>query len=385
MHIGLLWDSVSNNVGDQAIGVLLKRLLAQHDIPHRVIDPFEPDTRDTSMLVVGGGELIRAPGHHFYDAFRVPGPHILNTVGVLDGSQTAYLDEYRMVTVRSEPDAARLGRGEVSPCLTLLYDHHLPTGDPPVEIPEGAIGLHITVPFFPYSAALVDWLRSAGIGPIVWLPVTHYNADYLLMEALAAQVPGSVVLPRMDADDTFRTIGRLRALVSFSLHATLFAYTQNVPFLVTANSEKIRYFLAERNLDSWRFETPSDIATLLPRLLDERPEFAARHQDWQRCQQVADRIVEHAEDALRAPGQRGPFRVPATHRGAYETEMGLYKVLTRACTGAVEREFALREECGRAAAELEQLKSTRSLKLTEAWWRFKIRLGSLLPGNKRGD
>lgn len=384
MHIGLLWDSVSNNVGDQAIGVVLKRMLARHDIPHQVIDPFEPDTQDTSMLVIGGGELIRAPGHYFYDAFRVPGPHVLNTVGVLDGSQTSYLDEYRMVTVRSQPDAERLGRGEVSPCLTLLYDQYLPPRDPPVDLPDGAIGFHITVPFFPYSAALVDWLRSAGIGPIVWLPVTHYNADYLLMEALAAQVPGSIVLPRMDADDTFRTIGRLRALVSFSLHATLFAYTQNVPFLVTANSEKIRYFLAERNLGSWRFDTPSDIATLLPRLLDERPAFATRQQDRLRCQEVADRIFEHAEDSLRAPGQRDPFQVPATHRGAYDAEMGLYGVLTRACTGAVQREFTLRAEYGRAAEELDQLKQTRAWKLVQAWWKFKGWLRSVLQGGSRG-
>lgn len=87
-RIGLVRDSVSSNAGDEAIGLVLQRALTARGLPIKVVDPFAPIHRDLAMLVVGGGELIRAPGDPFYDAFRVPGRHVLNTVGVLDGTAT---------------------------------------------------------------------------------------------------------------------------------------------------------------------------------------------------------------------------------------------------------------------------------------------------------
>ena len=74
--IGLLWDSVSNNMGDQAIGLFMQRVLGDNKINYSVVDPVgKTDLADVVMLVIGGGELIRSPGHQFYDAFRVPGSH----------------------------------------------------------------------------------------------------------------------------------------------------------------------------------------------------------------------------------------------------------------------------------------------------------------------
>lgn len=380
MHVGLLWDSVSNNVGDQAIGLVLQRVLDRHDIPHRTVDPFDPDTREAAMLVIGGGELIRAPGHPFYDAFRVPGPHVLNTVGVIDGSQTAYLDEYRMVTVRSGADALELRRGEVAPCLTLLYDRYLPPGEPPVPIPDGAIGFHITYPFAEHCITLVEWLRHAGVGPIVWLPVTHYNADYVLMEALAAQVPGSTLLPRMSPDDTFRTIGRLRALVSSSLHATLFAYAQDVPFLVANYPSKISYFLTERDLHRYTFQSAAEIAQRLPALLSSRPHFAERERDQQRSAEVADRIVGHASDALRGAAKPAAYAVPPAHRAAYEHEMQMYHTVTQLTARLVTAQadlVASQAELAASQAALAQITRTRLWRAGTRWWALKARLQAL--------
>ena len=93
--IGLLFDSVSDKMGDKAIGLVLQRIFAARSIPFEIVDPFRPDLSNIAMLVIGGGELIRTPGHPFYDAFRVGGPHVLNSVGVLDGAVTKYLDEYQ--------------------------------------------------------------------------------------------------------------------------------------------------------------------------------------------------------------------------------------------------------------------------------------------------
>lgn len=368
MHIGLLWDSVSRNVGDQAIGIVLQRILQQHGVRYQVIDPFKPNMQDVATLIVGGGELIRAPGHHFYDAFRVPGPHILNTVGVLDATDADYLSDYRLVTTRSGADAAKLGRGEVSPCLTLLYDKYLPSGNPPIDIPDGAIGFHITTAFHEHCTSLVEWLRKVDIGPVVWLPVTHYNGDYLLMKALAAHVPGSLILPRMTPDDTFRTIGRMRALVSSSLHATLFAYTQNIPFLATDYPNKINYFLSERDLHHYSFHSTAQIAERLPLLLESPPSLATRDQDRLRCQQTASQIVDQALQGLQEAEARTLYRLPATHRGAYQGEMEFYQHIAELSTAFLNRELRMKADQGLA---IDALRARYPWRLVETWGRVK--------------
>ena len=158
--IGLLFNSVSDNMGDKAIGLVLQRMLAAKRIPFEIVDPFCPDLSNIAMLVIGGGELIRAPGHPFYDAFRVSGPHVLNSVGVLDGAATEYLDEYPIVTVRTEADRAQLGRGEVVPCLTLLYSDRYQNHQDISRVPEGAIGIHLTANLRDEALRLARILRA---------------------------------------------------------------------------------------------------------------------------------------------------------------------------------------------------------------------------------
>ena len=59
---------------------------------------------------------------------------------------------------------------------------------------------------------------------MVFLPLNHYQADEKIQTALSAAIPGSQVLPRLTPDQAFAVIGRLRLLITCSLHATLFAY-----------------------------------------------------------------------------------------------------------------------------------------------------------------
>jgi GT2 family glycosyltransferase len=393
-HIGLLWDSVSDNMGDKAIGLLLQRALDAHQIPHRTVDPFAPDVQDIAMLIVGGGELIRTPGHYFYDAFRVPGPHVLNTVGVLDGSDTDYLEGYRLVTARSKADCEKLGRGEPVPCLSLLYERYLPSGELPVHIPEGAIGIHLSDSFHEEFLSFVRWLREEKIGPIVWLPITHYNHDYSILKLLAEQVPDSILLPRMSPDNVFRAIGQLRALITSSLHGTLFAYVQNVPFIARRHPDKITYFLFERDLRHLTFKTAADIAEKLPRLLDHRPDFSQQTEaDLSSCAALLEEIVEHAQSAL-ASGSGSALRIdiPSTNRMAYDTEMAHYKHYGELTASLLRQQFNLEEEYRElleesrrqrmiAETHLAQMSSTVSWQIVQSWWRFRQRL--MPPGSSQ--
>lgn len=326
--IGLLWDSASNNMGDQAIGSLLQRAFAAQHIPHAAIDLFDPDLRDTVMLVIGGGELIRPEGNAFYDTFRVPGRHILNTVGVLDGSADLdYLRDYRLVTVRSAADQKRLGFGEIAPCLSLLYADYL---QEPLsfDIPRGAVGIHVHAGSLRHAWELVRWLNLHLPYPIVWLPVTHYNADIELMRVLASRVPNSFMLPVQSPDQIFQIIGKLRFLVSSSLHATLFAYAQNIPFLAWNGSPKIATFLEERNLSRAGFDDSAALTEKLSVLLDHFPDFShSRLLDQQRCRTVLEQIFTLSETAFQeqTPSAAIPFK--SADRYIHTTEVNTYRAV----------------------------------------------------------
>ncbi|MBX3082806.1 MAG: polysaccharide pyruvyl transferase family protein [Anaerolineae bacterium] len=324
-HIGLLWDSVSNNMGDMAIGLVLQRAFARSNIPFRVIDPYLPALDSIASLVIGGGELIRTVGDPFYDIFRAPGRHILNTVGVLDGADNGFLDGYRLITVRSQADRARLGRGEVAPCVTLLYNDYVLDEDALPDIPPGAIGINLNYSFYEQIEPLVAWLRQSGLGPIVWLPITHYNADALLMQEVAAHVPHSLVLPPLSPDATFRAIGSLSALVSFSLHASIFAYAQGIPMLGYRPVGKLTAFMEERDQGASLFETADDIARLLPLLLEAPPDLMQRRQqDEQTCRQWLAQMLAEAENALSSPSLETSIRLRPANARYHGLEMSFH-------------------------------------------------------------
>jgi hypothetical protein len=335
VSIGLLWDSVSPNMGDQAIGLVLQAMLQEHGIPWEVVDPFSQAPVETHALLIGGGELIRAPGHPFYDAFRVPGRHLLNAVGVLDGSQTDYLKDYRLVTARTEADRQRLGTGSVSPCPTVLLGTILSPSTPSPEIPGGAIGLHLSYPLHAEAVKLIPFLRQKASRPIVLLPLTHYNEDFYLLDVLGKSLPGSTRLERLLPAEAFRIIGKLSALVTTSLHAMLFAYVQGIPFLAYRGFGKIADFLADRDLLAMSFLTADDICGTLPDLLRSAPQLSAQVGADQRAAQLAaDRIEAACRHALQ--GEARPVVLPATNRRLYAQEMEAHSYLGRQAAALVE-------------------------------------------------
>lgn len=321
--IGLLWDSISNNTGDRAIGIFLQRVFEAESIPYSVVNPLSPKLDEIAALVIGGGEIIRGPGHPFFDAFRVPGRHILNSVGVLSDQDTDYLREYRYVSVRSEKDRQLVGFGQVTPCVTYLYRDYMPLRDLPVTIPENAIGIQIHHGSVRNAWPLVKWLREHHVGPTVWLPVTHYNGDLRLMKSIARHVPNTTVLPQMEPDDVFRIIDSFRFFVSSSLHATLFAYAQGVPFIAWTGVEKIKAFLAERNLEQYGFRGKDELSEKLDYAInpwDGKSEFQAR--DREVSNRTLTSIIDHASDALDDPEER--IMVQPSSREWFESRMKDY-------------------------------------------------------------
>ncbi|MFN8449035.1 MAG: glycosyltransferase, partial [Anaerolineae bacterium] len=342
--IGLLWDSVSENMGDEAIGLILQRIFARHQIPASVIHPFKPDLSHIASMVVGGGELIRAPGDPFYDAFRVRGAHILNTVGVVNGTETEYLSEYSLVSTRSEADRAKIGSaGEVCPCITLLYKDYLPPTTLPVDIPDNAIGVHVMPASVPDLIALKDLLTELAPQPIVWLPITHYAHDLRVMQTLANQVPGSVVLPRLSPDECYEAIGRLKLLITSSFHGGLFAYSQGIPFLWRKHYPKLGYFLQDRQRESDLVESSEQLHDMLPQWLNSPPDYSAlRAADQARCRGWVDRMMSQADEALRTP-PAASFSVPRTDYETYQAKRQLDQLQAEFISGQLADKFAVAE------------------------------------------
>jgi hypothetical protein len=62
----LLYDSVSRNTGDIAIGIAAAQVLESLGVASEVVDPFS--ARGDERYLIAGGELIRRAGDPFYDA-----------------------------------------------------------------------------------------------------------------------------------------------------------------------------------------------------------------------------------------------------------------------------------------------------------------------------
>lgn len=411
-RIGLLWDSVTENTGDRAIGLLLRRAFDRADMPYTIVDPLGgSDLGDVAALVIGGGELLRSPGHSFYDVFRVPGRHILNTVGVVDGAETDYLKDYRLVTVRSQADQGRLGQGDVSACLTLLYGDYLPSQDQDDEIPAGALGLHVTAATLGQAEGWLERLRAPEIGPVVWLSLTPYNADAALMQTLSERVPGSVLAAPSSPDEAYRIIGRLRGLVSASLHGTLFAYSQRIPFFCFNGEEKLRAFLDERGFQARGYASLDSMLEDLPARLKQEGDFDENlEQDRQVCRATLERVLLHGREALEEHAAAEGPRLWAS-KPYHDLEIRLARQQGELAARCLRERFtALEAQSERHAAELESLGreqqaelkeiyeqlgtglyesrrelhrvySTHAWRVVRLWWRVKDKL--LPPGSSR--
>lgn len=267
-RVGFLWDSISNNTGDEAIGETLLRLAQLQGI--NAIEPVDllhwgtrPD-----LLIIGGGELLHPEGHGFYDTFRVPGEHILCSAGIAGSQDVEFLRDYRLLSVRSEADRSNL-RGlarevRVAPCLSLLFDQVVKDKGT-VDMADGLVGLQLNAASLePYEGPrVIQMLQRHLMCPVAFIPFTHYNQDIHFQEVLANELGAAPPLNLHGPDEAFSAVRRLRAIITTSLHATLFAYMAGVPFLAIPYSPKVENFLKERDLENRRLESLTEIGSRL--------------------------------------------------------------------------------------------------------------------------
>ena len=261
-RVGLLYDSVSANTGDVAIGIAGRQELARHGIDDVVVlDPFNPAMRGVDAVIVGGGELIRPLGDAFYDAFRTTGGAILNAVGVWQNAdQLDYLSGYDFVSARSQAEAAVIRPFapdvRVLPCTTTTLESETYHVDH-IEPGERVVGVHVVPHTLSLCPGIVEIVNAIPHRK-VFIPFTHYNYDESFMRALPFDMTNAVLLPRLEPLELHSVIGQMAYVVTSSLHATLFAYSQGVPF-ASAHQEKVVNYFGDRGLGRFVFASDDQL------------------------------------------------------------------------------------------------------------------------------
>jgi GT2 family glycosyltransferase len=272
--IGLLLDSINDNTGDKAIRLVMEDFFDQHGILYQLIDPRQTERHRFQHVVVGGGDLLRDKGEDFYDAFRIKGKHILNCVGISTSENLAYLDEYIYLSVRSAADRKRLigvtKEVRVVPCVSLK----LRPSRSPIRPKRPTIGVHLHSGTVMSCPDIARYLKPDRSHNVLFLPFTHYENDYQTMLRIAPDIEGSKSTGYLDPRELLDVIRQLDVLVCSSLHAALFAYAMNIPFLVFPSAENIDAFMEERGLSQWMFRTSTELQDRLQAILHKPPDYS---------------------------------------------------------------------------------------------------------------
>ncbi|MDJ0324890.1 polysaccharide pyruvyl transferase family protein [Cryobacterium sp. PH31-AA6] len=269
----LLFDSLSPNTGDIAIGIAGQQIFESFGIAARIVDPFE--VQMPAPLIVGGGELIRVSGDPFYDSYRQPGRHVLNAAGVWSSADNLdYLKEYAFVSARSEHEVEVLRRwvpeAKVVPCATtLLTAEHYDI--PGAEPGEPLVGIHMVPHALRMIEDLIPIIDSIPYRK-VFIPFTHYNSDASFMKSLPFDKTNSIFLDRLSPLQLHSVIGQMKYVAVSSLHASIFAYSQNVPF-ISIHQKKAEYYFSDRGLGANLVKSRGEFVEQLDRIDLERPDY----------------------------------------------------------------------------------------------------------------
>jgi len=306
--VGILYDNISRNTGDLAIGLSVKYILSQLGLKSKdYVDliPGFSDTNRCEKIIIGGGLLLRPKGDPLYDKFKIRGRHILNSVGIDENPlDLDYLNKYRYLSVRSTGDKAKLSYLKkdvrVVPCTTML----LKDTKVNVEIKKNAVGIHCYQTGNDIKKCISDYLPMINIlkknYTVYLLPITHYNYDYEFQNILSKEINSSriIPLPKLKPLEIFSLIGKFKFFASQSLHGAIFSYVHNIPFILWSKldydekDKKMRYFMHDRNLENYLFQL-SDIKSRMDLLLDSRPDYSKNiAADLKKLQNHINRIGE---------------------------------------------------------------------------------------------
>ncbi|KHD35773.1 hypothetical protein NL50_12455 [Clostridium acetobutylicum] len=274
--VGIMYDNISGNTGDVAIGISLRKIMKELKVDFDEILLNNIDVLKYNTVIIGGGHLLRENSDFFYDKFKLRGPNILNSVGVVGNpNDLQYLEEYKYVTFRSEGDRKKAGylnkKSSVVPCTTMLLDD---LQDYPIHIKRPAIGVHLIPNIFSKEEEelFVKWASKLPY-TIYFIPITHYNYDYIYMSKLSQRISNSRVLPIMKPLEIFTFIGKLDYLITCSLHGSIFSYIHNVPFILM-EQEKSRFFLEDRGLQGYLFSNLKEIIGLTEKVINNPLDYS---------------------------------------------------------------------------------------------------------------
>jgi hypothetical protein len=266
MTARLLFDSISRNTGDIAIGIAAEQVLAARGIRTAVLDPFVD--ADATPLLIGGGELIRDTGDDFYDRFRRTGNHILNAAGVWQSAgDLDYLREYRFVSARSEFEVDHLRQwvpeAQLLPCTTTLLTspHYEING---IEPDEPVVGIHVVPHALRLLENLVELINTIPHKKI-FIPFTHYNGDASFMRSLPFDWNNTIVLENLKPLELHSVIGQMRYVLVSSLHASIFAYSQGVGF-GSIHQPKAENYFRDRGLSDFMIRDENSLRDIVDRL-----------------------------------------------------------------------------------------------------------------------
>lgn len=301
--VGLILDTSHDDLGNRAIRQVMEEFAAREGIEAEVLDARRIEAFPDRTLVIGGGDLLGPRGSAFYDAFRVPGPHVLNSVAVSDGADVAYLADYAYVSVRSSADRARIASARpdaaVVPCVSSRLVDSRPEG-----APESQIGIQLSPQAFSRATDWHEHLREIRGLTKVYLPLGAGDRGALarLMHAVGEGRSIGVRSPR----ELIAIIGRLRLLICSSLQAAIFAYLQNVPFLVFEDSPRTSDYWRDRGLGENLFRSGSEMLRRARVLLD----VSVDHRE--AVERDRQRLEEHFSLLKKAIGGGGRVSVPAS-------------------------------------------------------------------------
>jgi hypothetical protein len=295
--VGLLYDSISSNTGDVAIGIALKQAFFARGVDADIIDPFRATTSQYKTVIVGGGQLLRDPGDEFYDTFRLQGKHILNSVGVSGERDFGYLDEYAYLSARSTDEAAVLQKQlqqkvKILPCTTtVLKSDRYDIEGLDLQPGEKVVGIHLVPDVLIRCPDLIQIINSIPHKKVL-IPFTHYNEDASFMASLPIDKSNAIMLGKLDPLELHSVISQMDYVIVSSLHASIFAYSQNVPFISMHQDKTLSYF-KDRSLGKYVYQTQEELQKLISEIEVHPPEMKGSiRRDKKRVNDAIDLFVE---------------------------------------------------------------------------------------------
>ena len=295
--VGILYDNISGNTGDVAIGLSVKKILRGMEVDFDELIPGNFNPNDYETIIIGGGHLLRPSPDLFYDKFKIPGNHILNAVGIVDFPKDLhYLEDYRYISVRSSGDREKLSYikkdVKVIPCTSMLLED---LKDFPLKPKKPSIGIHLLPNFFNEDdeKRFIEWASTLPF-TIYFIPITLYIHDFTYFRKLNSKIKNSILLPILKPLEIFTFIGRLDYFISCSLHGAIFSYVHNVPFLLV-NGEKMRYFMEDRGIQQYLFTNFHELKCLFEHISRDPPDYSKKIS---KDKKILHEYIENLEEIL---------------------------------------------------------------------------------------